>query len=727
VARKVSLTRREFLKVSALAGGGLLLSVHLPGLSRTEREGEPAAVFAPNAFVRIGTDGTVTIEVARSEMGQGVMTALPMLVAEELDVGLDQVTARFAPADEAYTNRLIGQQLTGGSTSIRDAWTPLREAGAAAREMLVATAAARWGVDAGECRTERGAVSHEASGRRAGYGELAAEAAAQPVPEAVFLKDPEEWRLIGTRARRLDTPDKVSGRARFGIDVRLPGMLVASVERCPVFGGSARKVDDAGARAVSGVIDVVPVSAGVAVVAKDTWSAFQGRKALTIEWDLAGNGEVDGAAIRRRFEARLAEPGVTARADGDAAAALAGAARTVEALYEAPFQAHACMEPMNCTADVRPDGCDVYVGTQAQTRTQQTAMTITGLPREKVRVHTTFLGGGFGRRGESDFVTDAVELSHRLRRPVQVVWTREDDIRHCFYRPATLNRLRGGIDADGNLVAWEHHIVGPSILSRVAPPAVADGLDRTSLEGAVNIPYAIPNVRVDYSLENTHVPVGFWRSVGSSQNAWVTECFLDELAAAAGRDPYQVRRELLADAPRHRRVLELAAEKAGWDKPLPAGRHRGIAVAESFAGFVAQVAEVSVAEDGAVRVHRVVCAVDVGPVINPDTVEAQMESGIVYGLTATLKSAISIRDGRVVEGNFDDFPLLALPEMPVIEVHIVQSEDAIGGVGEPGTPPIAPAVCNAVFAATGEPVRSLPIRLTAGPRAGTNGAPGPRT
>jgi len=711
MAKSLTLSRRAFLKASALAGGGLLIGVHLPTSGRLAEVIAADAVFAPNVFLRIGTDGAIVVEVARSEMGQGVMTALPMLIAEELDVGLDQLSARFAPADKAYVNRLIGQQLTGGSTSVREAWTRLREAGALAREMLVAAAAERWGVPAETCRTERATVIHETSGRRAGYGELAAAAASQPVPESVFLKEPQEWRLIGTRAPRLDIPEKVSGQARFGIDVRLPEMLFASVERCPVFGGRVLRVRDAKARALPGVVDVVPVSAGIAVVAKDTWSAFQGRKALAIDWDFAGNQAVDSAAIRRRFTARLAERGVRVRELGDVPKALASAAKTVEAVYEAPFQAHACMEPMNATADVRADGCDVYVPTQAQTRTQQAAMRITGLPEEKVRVHTTYLGGGFGRRGEKDFVVDAVELSKHLGRPVQVVWTREDDIRHGFYRPATLNRLRGGLDQDGNPVAWDHQIVGPSILARVAPAAVKDGVDPTSVEGAANLPYAIPNVLVDYSLESTQVPVGFWRSVGSSQNAWVTECFLDELAAAAGRDPFDLRRALLKGSPRHRRVLELAADKAGWDKPPPNGRHRGIAVAESFAGFVAQVAEVSVADDGEVRVHRVVCAVDVGPVVNPDTVEAQMESGIVFGLTATLKGAVTIEAGRVAQSNFHDFPLLRIDEMPAIEVHILRSDDPIGGVGEPGTPPIAPAVCNAVFAATGQPVRALPIAL----------------
>jgi len=708
MARYASLSRRDFLKFGA-AAGGLLLGLRLPSTARA-RDGATDGPFAPNAWIRIDTNGSVLFMVARSEMGQGVMTALPMLLAEELEVGLDQITVRFAPADPAYTNRLIGQQLTGGSTSVRDAWTKLREAGAVARTLLVEAAAARWHVPAADCRAERGRVIHPGGDLRLGYGSLAAEAAELPLPAGVFLKEPDEWRLIGTAAPRLDTPDKVNGRARFGIDVRLTDKVVASVERCPVFGGTVGSFDATAATAVPGVIAVLLIGSGIAVVAEDTWTAFQARKALTIDWDLGDGAGVSSASIRERFAARLDDGGVDVRGDGDAAGALAGAVTTIEAVYETPFQAHACMEPMNCTADVRDDGCDVFVPTQAQTRCQNVAMEITGLPAEKVRVHTTFLGGGFGRRGEQDFVGDAVELSKTLGRPVQVVWTREDDIRHDFYRPAGLNRLRGGLDAGGRPMAWQHRIVGPSILSRVAPGAVAGGSDRTSVEGAANLPYAIPNIQVTYRLDNTPVPVGFWRAVGSSQNAWITECFLDELAAAGGHDPLALRRELLAGHPRHLGVLNLAAEKAGWDKPARDGRHRGIAVAESFGSFVAQVAEISI-DGGRVRVHRVVCAVDCGQVINPDTVVAQMESGIVYGLTATLKSAITIAGGRVEQGNFDDFPLLRFAETPAIEVHIVPSDEDPGGVGEPGLPPIAPAVCNAVFAATGKPVRSLPIRV----------------
>lgn len=716
--RYTPLSRRDFLKTAA--AGGLLLGLHLPLSARAQHlatangaigaADAPPPDFEPNAFIRIAGDGTIVFTVARSEMGQGVMTALPMLLAEELAVGLDQLSVRFAPADPVYTNELIGQQLTGGSTSIREAWTKLREAGALARTLLQTAAAARWGVATDDCRCERAQVFHPTGDERLGYGELASAAAALPLPTGVFLKEPDEWTLIGTSATRLDLRDKVTGRARFGLDVRPANRVVASIERCPVFGGKVHRFAADDAAKLPGVLRILEVSAGVAVVASDTWSAFQARKALQVEWDFGAATGVSSTSLREAFADALLAPGVMVREAGDAGTALAGATTMIEAIYEAPFQAHACMEPMNCTADVRADGCDIYVPTQAQTRAQDAAIELTGLARAQVRVHTTFLGGGFGRRGEVDVVRDAVELSQAMERPVQVVWTREDDIRHDFYRPLALNQLRGGLDADGAVLAWEHRIAAPSILARVAPAAVRDGNDPTSIEGAADLPYAIPNIAVDYRLMESPVPVGFWRSVGPSQNTWVTECFLDELAAAAGQNPLDLRRRLLQGHPRHLAVLELAAAKADWDTAPTNGRHRGIAVAESFGSIVAEVAEVSV-NAGQVQVHRVVCAIDCGQVINPDTVVAQMEGSIVFALTATLKSAISIAGGRVEQGNFDDFPLLRLSETPSIDVHIVPSDAPPGGVGEPGVPPLAPAVCNAVFAATGKPVRSLPIRL----------------
>lgn len=702
--------RRTLLKVSAAVGGGLLIGFHLPFAARAEAAEPKSGDRTLNAWIRVGTDDSVTLRSASSEMGQGVYTAIPMLLAEELECDWARIKVELAPADKAYTNPLIGQQLTGGSTAVRAFWTPLRQAGAAGRELLTRAAAQTWKVKEDECRAENGAVIHKPSGRRLRYGELAARAASLPAPGTVFLKDPNDFRLIGKATPRLDTPLKVNGTAVFGMDVKLPGLLTAVVARCPVFGGKVKKFDAAKAKGVKGVREVLAIHSGVAVVADSFWAAKSGRDALVVEWDEGPNAKVSGADVRKRLEQALGKKPVVARTEGDVGKALKGAAKKIEAVYEVPYLAHACMEPMNCTAVVTKTGCELWVPTQAQTGVQFVTGKITGLPPEKIKVHTTFLGGGFGRRSEQDFVAEAVELSLRTSAPVKVVWTREDDIRHDYYRPATLNRLTAALDKGGEPVAWLHEIAGPSIFSRVFPNMIKNGIDNTSVEGAANLHYGIPNILVSWVMENGVVPVGFWRSVGSSQNAFVTECFLDELAAAARRDPLEFRRALLAMQPRHLGVLELAAQKAGWGAPLPAGRARGIAVAESFGSYCAQVAEVSV-ESGRVRVHRVVCAIDCGMVVNPDTVVAQMESGIVYGLTAALKGEISIKNGRVEQGNFDDYPLLRMNEMPDIEVHIARSVEAPGGVGEPGTPPIAPAVANAVFAITGKPVRRLPIRV----------------
>ncbi len=701
-------TRRDFIKVTGAAGGGLVLAVYLPGCER--RAAVTSAIFEPNSWIRIAGDGTITLVVDRSEMGQGVTTSLPMLLAEELEVDVEAVRFEFAPADPAYNNPALGLQVTGGSTSVRVGWEPLRKAGAAARAMLIAAAAERWGVHAAECRAENGTVVHEASDRRAGYGELAEAAAQQPVPEDVALKDPADFRLLGKPRRRLDTPYKVDGSAVFGIDVKRPGLLTATVARCPVYGGKVASYDDAEARAVPGVKDVVQISSGVAVVADNYWAALEGRRALKIEWD---EGEWAGQSndqIRATFRELAAKPGAVARNDGDAAAALARASRKLEAVYELPYLAHATMEPMNCTADVRADGCDVWAPTQFQTGTQGRAAEITGLAPEQVKVHTTYLGGGFGRRAETDFVDEAVETSKAVGAPVKVVWSREDDTQHDFYRPASHHVLRAALDARGQPLAWTHRAVVPSIMLRWFPGMVQNGLDGEAVEGAVGLPYAIPNVHVDYHHAEVGVPVGFWRSVGHTHNAYVIECFMDELARAAGADPFEYRRNLLSDAPRHLRVLELAAEKGGWGGRLSAGRARGIALHESFGSFVAQVAEVSVT-DGRPQVHRVVAAVDCGPTVNPNIIEAQIESAICYGLTAALYGAIDIKDGRAQESNFHDYQMVRIDEMPDVEVHIVPSSDSQGGIGEVGTPPITPAVVNALYALRGQPIRRLPISV----------------
>jgi isoquinoline 1-oxidoreductase subunit beta len=718
-------SRREFIRVSARAGGGFLLGVRLEPRTRFAAAQTPlveAADFAPNAWIRIASDGTVTVMIDKSEMGQGVTTSLPMLVAEELEADWKAIRTEFAPADPVYNNTLFGMQATGGSSSVRSSWKSLRSAGAAAREMLVQAAAQRWGVDPASCTARSGEVSHQPSGRRLGYGELAAAAALLPVPKEPRLKDPKDFRVIGTRVHRLDTPAKVMGTATFGIDVKLPGLLTAVVARSPVFGGKRARHDASKAVSIQGVRKVLAIESGVAVVADGYWPAQQGRKALVVEWNEGANAGLSSATIMQTLRSAAAKPGAVARHEGAGTDALPRAARRIDAEYTVPYLAHATMEPMNCTAHVRADGCDVWAPTQRQDETRAVAARITGLAPEKVAVHTTYLGGGFGRKFETDFVAEAVEISKAMNAPVKVIWSREDDMQHDFYRTAAYNKLNAGLDAEGWPLVWTNKVVSDSSMARVFPPLVQNGLDSDAVEGAANLPYAIPNIHVEFVLQNLGVPVGFWRSVGSSQNAFITECFLDELAAATGKDPVEFRRRLLTKSPRLLGVLELAASKAGWGKPLSAGRHRGIAVHESFGSFVAQVAEVSITS-GTVRVHRVVCAVDCGQVVNPDTVEAQMESGIVYGLTAALKGEITIDRGRVVQTNFNNYGMLLQREMPAIEVHIVPSTEPPGGVGEPGTPPIAPAVANAVRAATGQPVRSLPIRITtamkaAGPRKG---------
>jgi len=703
--------RREFLKKSTFGGTALVIGFYLPGkfeaLAAEAPSAEPAAL---NAWVRIAPDDAVTFIIDKSEMGTGVVTSLSMLLAEELECDWKKIRTEFAPAARQYFNPLFGLQGTGGSTSVRASWGPLTKAGAAGRAMLIAAAANQWGVDPATCHAENGTVMHTPTKKKLRYGALVEEAAKLPVPANPALKDPKNYKYIGKPMKRLDAPAKVSGKAGFGIDVRLPNIRHAVVARCPVFGGKLKSFDESKAKAIRGVKQVLQISSGVAVVADNTWSAMEGRRALQITWDEGSNAANSSEAIRKLYLEQSEKPGAIARKDGDADAALASAAKKVEAAYEVPFLAHATMEPMNCAADVHADGCDIYAPTQFQTFSQNTGAKITGLKPEQIRVHTTFLGGGFGRRAEQDFISDAVEISKAAGVPVQVTWSREDDMQHDFYRPAAYTKLTGGLDVDGWPVAWKCRVVSPSIMSRFFPGSVKDGLDNSSVEGIIEMKYGIPNFLCEYVLTETGVPVGFWRSVGNSQNGYIVESFVDELAKSGGKDPFEFRRKLLENAPRHRGVLELAAERAGWGKPLPAGRTRGIAVVESFGSFVAEVAEVSVNRSGDVRVDRVVCAVDCGRHVNPDSVAAQMEGAIAYGLTAALKGQITIDKGRVKQSNFHDYELLRLNEMPQVEVHIVPSNEAPGGAGEPGTPPIAPAVCNAIFAATGKPIRRLPIR-----------------
>ncbi len=705
------LDRREFLRKGAAGGAGLVIGLYLPGKYEALAgvpEREPATM---NAWVLIAADDTTTLVIDKSEMGQGINTALAMILADELDLDWKKINTVFAPAAPVYFNPVFGLQGTGGSTSIRASWEPLAKAGAAAREMLVAAAAKKWNVEPSACSTDDSMVVHEASGKKIGYGALAEEAAKLPVPANPKRKDAKDYKYIGKPIKRIDSKEKVSGKAEFGIDVRRPAMLHAVVSRCPVFGGKVKSFDGAKAKAVRGVKNVMQVSTGVAVVADNTWSAMQGREALEIQWDEGENAKNSSEAIRKLYRSRLEQTGAIARKDGDAESAMGGAAKKVEAVYEVPFLAHATMEPMNCTADVRADGCDIYAPTQFQTFAQITGAKLAGLKPEQVRVHTTYLGGGFGRRAEQDFIVEAVELSKAMGGPVQVTWSREDDMQHDFYRPAVGVKLWAGLDGAGKPVAWKSRIVGPSIMSRFFPGSVKNGLDDTATEGIATLKYDVPNFLVEYLLTEPGVPVGFWRSVGNSHNGYIAECFVDEMAKAAGKDPFEFRRGLLSKDSRQRGVLELAAEKAGWGKPLPEGRYRGIAVVESFGSHVAEVAEISIdRKSKTLQVHRVVAAVDCGRHVNPQTIRAQIEGGIVYGLTAALKGEITIASGRVEQANFNDYDMVRINEAPQVEVHIVESNDGPGGIGEPGTPPIAPAICNAIFAATGKAVRRLPIR-----------------
>jgi len=694
----LKLDRRNFLRLGSVAGGGLLLGVYLP--ARGEDGPDSVAVeLAPNAFLRIDPNGDVTIWVAKVEMGQGVRTTLPMIVADELDADWSRV--RVLQAD-AHPNR-YGRMMTVGSSSVRNgAWTPLRTAGAAAREMLVRAAATRWNVSPDACRTENGRVLHDGSNRSLAYGDLVEAAATLSVPERPRLKDPAAFRLIGTSIPHVDTALKVTGRAQFGMDVRLPAMLYATVVHPPVFGGAVRSFDAARAREVPGVRDVFQVSQGVAVVAANTWAAFKAARAVAIVWD-DGAFTMSSDDIFRHFAERAEQPGAEARNDGDTRAALAGAVQRIDATYEAPYLAHATMEPMNCTAHVQPGRCEVWVPTQNPQGTQSTAARLTGLPVDAVTVHPTYLGCGWGRRSLQDFVTDAVEIAMKLSAPVQLVWTREEDMQHDTYRPAVHHRLSGAVDAAGRPVAFHARVVASPFGGR------GGGVDGNAVDGIVNQPYAIPNQLVEYMRPDVAVPVGYWRAVGPTQNCFIMESFIDELAHAAGRDPFAFRRDLLGGDPRLRRCLELAAERSGWGSPLPAGRARGIAAVEDKGGRVAQVAEVSFT-GGNVRVHRITLVADCGRIIHPGIVEQQMVGAVVAGLTAALYGEITIERGRVKQSNFHDYPMLRMREMPAVDVHVIASEEEPGGVGEPGVPPVAPAVTNALFVLTGHRVRRLPIR-----------------
>ncbi|MFS8067655.1 MAG: xanthine dehydrogenase family protein molybdopterin-binding subunit, partial [Byssovorax sp.] len=627
---------------------------------------------------------------------------LAMILAEQLDADWSKVRVEHVPVEpDTY-----GDQTTRLSNAVRDNYAPLSRAGAAARQMLIAAAARRWGVDPASCRSERSMVIHDDRGARLRYGELAAEAASMKVPEAPPLEPPDRFEIIGKPIPRVDTPDKLDGKAIFGLDVTVPGMLTSLTARCPIFGGSLGDHDTSAAKAVPGVVDVRRIPSGIAVIAESFWAAKKGRDALRIQWIPGPGAGLSSAAISRDLRASLAG-GKEVRKEGDPAAILASGARRLDAYYEVPYLAAAPMEPLSCVASVRPGSCELWVATQAPVFAQRVAAEITGLPLKAVTVHVTQLGGGFGRRKQVDFVTEAVQIAAAIGRPVKAMWTREDELRGGYYRPASCCELSGAVDARGRPIAWVHRIATPP-LPPLFEPTVVNGVDVWAVQGAVDLPYAIPNLQVTYSMPTFPVPPWFWRAIGHSYTAFMTECFFDELCALGGRDPLEMRLELLVDHPRHRRVLQLAAEKARWGSALPPGRARGLAVTESFGSLCAQVAEVSL-EGGTPRVHRVVCAIDCGGVINPDTVVAQMEGSIIYALSAALYGRIDIKDGRAVQGNFDGYKILRLPETPEIETHILAAGEPLGGIGEPGLPPTAPAVCNALRALTGKPVRALPL------------------
>jgi isoquinoline 1-oxidoreductase beta subunit len=705
------MNRRDFLTATSAIGGGLLVGFSVPALAEIRDTLTSDAPFVPNAFLRIDRAGKVTFVSPMIEMGQGTYTSLPMLIAEELEVDVDKLAIEHSPADDkVYVNPLIGIQMTGGSTAVRSMYVPLRNAGATARVMLVTAAAQRWKVDASTCRAENGVVVHTPTGRKLGYGALVDIAAKLPVPEKVKLKEPGEFKLIGTPHRRLDTAGKVNGRAKFGIDTRLPGMKFAVIAASPTFGGKLMSVDEVKARAVRGVTQVVRLDDAVAIVAAHTFAAKQGLAAAAPQWDAGPNAKLSTAEIVDQLARASEKPGAVARHDGDAAAAIASAARKIDAIYEQPLLAHATMEPMNCTVHLTKEGCDIWVGTQVPGLTQAAVMKLTGLNREQVRIHNHLLGGGFGRRLEYDGTVRAVQIAQHVRGPVQVIWTREEDIQHDVYRPYYYDRLSAGVDAKGKPVAWSHRIAGSSIVARYSPSWIKDGIDPDAVEGSANLPYEFSDIHVDWvAREPPGISTTWWRGVGVTRGTFVVESFIDELAAQTNADALAYRLALLEKNPRARAVLKLAAERSGWGKPLPAGQGRGIALCSGFGSFIAQVVQVSVAKDGGVNASRIWCAVDCGVQVNPDTIRAQMESGIIFGLSAALHGEITIKDGRVEQTNFGDYRVLRINEAPKIDVALLKNLEAPGGIGEPGTSCVMPALTNAIFAATGKRIRKLPV------------------
>jgi isoquinoline 1-oxidoreductase beta subunit len=712
-----AISRRTALIATLTAAGGMALGLPaeaLPMGPLSYDQPHPEGGHEVSAWIVIEPDETILIRVAKQEMGQGIFTALPMIVAEELEVDFTRVRAEYADANRNLRDgNVYGSMSTGGSGSVRRTYRALQQAGASARARLVAAAAARWQVDPAGCTVANGIVQHIASGRSASYGSLAGDAARIKLAAEPAIKSPAAFRLIGTAQKRLDTAVKVDGSARFGIDTRLPGMVFAAITACPVPGGTLAAVDEAPARAMRGVSAVIRLHNAVAVVADNFWRAKQALAALDIRWNEGQAAHTSSEMFRAEYRQALDGPAARAKTEGDVAAAMARATTRLEALYEAPYLAHAAMEPLNCTAHVQPDRVDIWMGTQFPEAALKAAADIAGVARENVHIHNCFLGGGFGRRAVNDELRQATAISKAIGKPVKLVWTREEDMRQDRYRPQAAIRFRAGLDPHGQPIAWDMRTAVGSISRSLGWGTVPNGVEPSAVEGLANSPYAVPNVVVDCVLKNTHIPVMFWRSVGSSQNAFAVESFIDEMAAASGADPLAFRRKLLAGRPDFLHVLQVLEEKSNWGTRLPPGWGRGIALHESFGTIVGEVVEASVSPQGDVKVHRVVAAVDCGHVINPLTVAMQIESGVIYGLTAALAGEITIRNGAVEQGNFDTYPIVRMADAPRIEVHLALSGGSKwGGIGEPGTPPIAPALANAIFNATGQRIRSLPLKNT---------------
>ncbi len=709
------LDRREFLMVSLAGGASLVVAIccepfTLNSTLAAEEHVPASDLWAPNAWLKIGPDNVVTVVVNKSEMGQGTWTGLAQVVADELEADWKDIRVEASPVTDAYKDPRFGMQITGGSTGIRNMYDTMRKAGATVREMLVQAAALEWKVPAAECRAEAGKVIHSKTGRSLNYGGLCLKASKVPVPQNPALKSSEAFRFIGRSMPRLDLADKVNGRARFGIDVFVPGMVYSALERPPAYGAKLLSFEKAAAEKVPGVKGVVVIPDGVAVIADSLPAARTGRSALKAKWDAGSDPDLDDSTLERILREHMERKGIVAKQSGDAEQGLGKASRRLKAVYSLPYLAHAQMEPQNCTADVRKDSCEIWCPTQFQSAVLRVAMQETGLPAEKIVIHTTYLGGGFGGRAEAKVVQEAVRVSKAVGKPVKHIWSRPEDFRNDFYRPGSLHRIEAGLDAQGRLVAWRHKVVVSPIMERIFPPMVKNGIDPTAVEGIEDMSYSLPNLHVEYVRLGLPIPVGFWRSVGNSSNAFAVESFVDEMAHAAGKDPLEFRLGMLKDSPRAAGVLKKVAEAGGWGKPLPKGSGQGIAQRSSFGSHAAQLAEVAVDKGtGVIKVRKMVAAIDCGQVVNPDSVVAQMQGAIVMGLSAALKEKMEFAKGGAATSAFDDYPILTMSEVPEIEVHIITNQEKMGGVGEPGLPPVAPAVANAVFAAAGIRLRSLPM------------------